>query len=36
MDAIPGKEMGTGQLLYLRYKGLHKNLMKLGGKPNKL
>ena len=31
MDAIPGKEMETGQLLYPRYKDSQKNLMELGG-----
>jgi len=35
MDAIPGKEMKIDQLPYLKYKSSHKNLMNLGGKPNK-
>ena len=35
MDAIPGKEMKIGQLPYPKYKSSHKNLINLGGKPNK-
>jgi len=35
MDATPRKEIEIGQLPYLKYKSSHKNLMNLGGKPNK-
>ena len=35
MDATSRKEMKIGQLPYPKYKSSHKNLMNLGGKPNK-